>query len=155
MSRRFVWPSLERARNAVVSLWSRLEAYTPFGMHRADLDELRERLKQANRHVAECESLVGSWEELMQRRAAERQDVALSRDMLKIFSADLEAATKEKMRAEKLLNKRLRELFIGAKGRRPKTDEELDAWLASAEGKAATAFEPTSLPSSRDSSRRS
>jgi hypothetical protein len=37
------------------------------------------------------------------------------------------------------------DLFEGAKGRRPKTDQELNDWLASTEGKAATAFEPTSL----------
>lgn len=36
-------------------------------------------------------------------------------------------------------------LFEGAKGRRPKTDRELEEWLASAEGKAATAFESTSI----------
>ena len=40
---------------------------------------------------------------------------------------------------------RLLDLFEGAKGRRPKTDQELNNWLASPEGKAATAFEPTSL----------
>ena len=40
---------------------------------------------------------------------------------------------------------RLLELFEGAKGRRPETDQELNDWLASPEGKAATAFEVTSL----------
>jgi hypothetical protein len=40
---------------------------------------------------------------------------------------------------------RLLDLFEGAKGRRPETDQELNNWLASPEGKAATAFEPTSL----------
>ena len=40
---------------------------------------------------------------------------------------------------------RLQDLFEGTKGRRPKTDQELKEWLASPEGKAATAFEPTSL----------
>ena len=40
---------------------------------------------------------------------------------------------------------RLCDLFEGAKGRRPETDQELNDWLASTEGKAATAFEPTSL----------
>ena len=39
----------------------------------------------------------------------------------------------------------LRDLFEGAKGRRPKTDRELEEWLASPEGKAATAFELTSV----------
>ena len=41
--------------------------------------------------------------------------------------------------------KRLLDLFEGAKGRRPETDQELDDWLATPEGKAATAFELTSL----------
>jgi len=36
-------------------------------------------------------------------------------------------------------------LFEGIKGRRPETDRELDEWLASPEGKAATAYELTSL----------
>jgi hypothetical protein len=40
---------------------------------------------------------------------------------------------------------RLRDLFEGAKGRQPETDQELQDWLASPEGKAATAFEMTSL----------
>jgi hypothetical protein len=46
----------------------------------------------------------------------------------------------EKNQAQTLLD-----LFEGAKGRRPKTDQELDEWLASPEGKAATAFELTSV----------
>ena len=36
-------------------------------------------------------------------------------------------------------------LFEGAKGRRPKTNRELQEWLTSAEGIAATAFELTSV----------
>ena len=39
----------------------------------------------------------------------------------------------------------LANLFEGVKGRQPKTDQELNEWLASPEGKAATAFETTSL----------
>ena len=39
----------------------------------------------------------------------------------------------------------LLELFEGTKGRRPETDQELNDWLAASEGKAATAFELTSL----------
>ena len=41
--------------------------------------------------------------------------------------------------------KRLLDLFEGAKDRRLETDQELDDWLATPEGKAATAFELTSL----------
>jgi CRP/FNR family transcriptional regulator, nitrogen fixation regulation protein len=37
------------------------------------------------------------------------------------------------------------ELFEGVKGRRPKTEEELDEWMFSPEGKAATQFNLTSL----------
>jgi hypothetical protein len=49
---------------------------------------------------------------------------------------------KENKRAE---TPKLLELFEGAKGRRPETDQELKDWLATSEGKAATAFELTSL----------
>jgi hypothetical protein len=48
----------------------------------------------------------------------------------------------EQKRAEA---QRLLELFEGAKGRRPETDHELNDWLASPEGKAATGFELTSF----------
>ena len=40
---------------------------------------------------------------------------------------------------------RLVELFDGVKGRLPKTEEELQEWLVSPEGKAATLFNFTSL----------
>jgi DNA-binding MarR family transcriptional regulator len=40
---------------------------------------------------------------------------------------------------------RLAECFEGAKGRRPKTEGELQEWFASPEGKAATLFNLTSL----------
>jgi hypothetical protein len=46
---------------------------------------------------------------------------------------------------EKKKDQRLLDLFEGAKGRQPETDQELDEWLASPEGKAATAFEVTSV----------
>ena len=35
-----------------------------------------------------------------------------------------------------------RDAFAAIKGRPPKTDRELEEWLASDEGKAATVFEP-------------
>jgi hypothetical protein len=47
---------------------------------------------------------------------------------------------REKMEAQRLLV-----LFEGVKGRRPDTDQELEEWLASPEGKAATEFELTSV----------
>lgn len=54
-----------------------------------------------------------------------------------------EESLSDKMETEKA--QRLLDLFEGAKGRLPKTDQELDEWLASSEGKAATAFELTSV----------
>ncbi len=47
---------------------------------------------------------------------------------------------------DKMEAQHLQDLFEGAKGRRPQTDQELKDWLATSEGKAAIAFEPTSLP---------
>ena len=46
--------------------------------------------------------------------------------------------------AEQAELKMLREAFQGIKGREPKTDQELQEWLASPEGQAATAFASTS-----------
>jgi hypothetical protein len=40
------------------------------------------------------------------------------------------------------LDERLRDIFKGVTRRLPQNDEELNHWLASPEGKAATAFEP-------------
>jgi DNA-binding transcriptional regulator YhcF (GntR family) len=45
------------------------------------------------------------------------------------------------------------ELFEGVNGRRPKTEKELKEWLVSAEGKAATLFNLTSLPHWKDTGR--
>jgi hypothetical protein len=50
-----------------------------------------------------------------------------------------------KEEAEKAQAPTVREIFEGIKGRPPKTDQELEEWLASAEGKAATIFEPTAV----------
>jgi hypothetical protein len=55
--------------------------------------------------------------------------------------------------SEKEERKRSLDLFEGAKGRPPKTDQELDEWLASPEGKAATAFEVTSVSRWREAGR--
>src|SRR5262245_4548517 len=123
--------------------------------HGESLLWLRDRLEQANRRVAECEQLVAGWRELLHRQEADGSVVASSRDMLKVFCADLEEAISEKERAEKLIKKTLRKFFVGAKGRRPYSDDEVDEWLASAEGKAATAFEPAPLPESARKRQRS
>jgi hypothetical protein len=50
----------------------------------------------------------------------------------------------DKMDAENAKAPRPLDIFEGIKGRLPETDRELEEWLASAEGKAAMMFEPTS-----------
>jgi len=52
--------------------------------------------------------------------------------------------SKEK-KAEKTQVQILRDAFEGMKGRQPKSDRELNEWLATDEGKQATMFEPTSM----------
>ena len=54
-------------------------------------------------------------------------------------------AENEKTQAEKNQAQILRDVFEGMKGRQPKSDQELNEWLASDEGKEATIFESTSL----------
>ena len=54
-------------------------------------------------------------------------------------------ATSEKEEAEVPQVRTPHDIFEGIKGRRPKSDQELNEWLASPEGKAAMVFEPTSL----------
>ena len=44
--------------------------------------------------------------------------------------------------AEKAQAKMLRDIFEGIKGHPPKSDQELNEWLATDEGKEATYFEP-------------
>jgi hypothetical protein len=51
----------------------------------------------------------------------------------------------DKEKAEKAQAQMLRDIFEGIKGRPPRSDQELNEWLASDEGKEATIFEPTSL----------
>jgi hypothetical protein len=41
----------------------------------------------------------------------------------------------------------LRDAFEGMKGRQPKSDDELNEWLATDEGKAATMFDDTTVSS--------
>ena len=51
----------------------------------------------------------------------------------------------EKEKADKTQAQILRNAFEGLKGRQPRSDQELNEWLASDEGKQATIFEPTSV----------
>ena len=53
--------------------------------------------------------------------------------------------TSEKKEAKIPQARTTHDIFEGINGRRPKSDQELNEWLASPEGKAAMAFEPTSL----------
>jgi hypothetical protein len=110
-----------------------------------DLDALRARLGRANRRVAESERLVAGWRDVTAREQEAGLDVSVAHDLLKTFQTGLEVAVSEKDGAEKTLALRLLDLFEGVRGRLPKNDQELDDWLASPEGKAATAFESTSL----------
>jgi hypothetical protein len=49
----------------------------------------------------------------------------------------------EKKKAEKARAQILSDAFEGMKGRQPKSDRELNEWLATDEGKQATIFEST------------
>jgi hypothetical protein len=48
----------------------------------------------------------------------------------------------EEKKVEKTQGQILCDAFEGMKGRRPKSDQELNEWLATDEGKQATMFEP-------------
>lgn len=117
-------------------------ASSPRGLD--DLDALRDRLENAKRRVAESERLVAGWREVTEREQAAGHDVAVARDLLKTLENGLEVAMSDKEEAERALRQRLLDIFEGARGRLPKNDQEVHEWLASPEGKAATAFEPTS-----------
>jgi hypothetical protein len=49
------------------------------------------------------------------------------------------------MELEQVQAPTLQDLFEGVKGRRPKSGDELNEWLATDEGKEATMFEATSV----------
>jgi hypothetical protein len=51
----------------------------------------------------------------------------------------------EEAKADKTQVQILRDAFEGMKGRQPKSDRELNEWLAADEGRLATMFEPTLL----------
>jgi hypothetical protein len=53
------------------------------------------------------------------------------------------ATMSEEKKAEKTQVQILYDAFEGMKGRRPRSDQELNEWLATDEGKQATMFEPT------------
>ena len=135
----------------VVGLWTSVS--TPGGLKQVGV--LRRRLEIANQLVAQSEALIAGWRELAERQQAAGHDTSTSRKLLETFQADLKAALREKEHAERALKRRVRDFFVGAKGRRPETDQELEEWLASREGNAATAFEPMPLSPSAESRHRS
>lgn len=51
----------------------------------------------------------------------------------------------EKQKLAKTRTQLLRDAFEGMKGRQPISDDELNQWLATDEGKEATLFDDTSL----------
>jgi hypothetical protein len=53
----------------------------------------------------------------------------------------------EKEKAAKTRDQFLRDAFEGMKGRRPTSDNELNQWLATDEGKMATMFDDTMVSS--------
>ena len=108
------------------------------------LDDVHARLEQAAHRVLYYEQLVAGWRELVASEDALGRDVSTPRAMLERFQVDLEVAMAEKRQAENAQAKMLLDLFEGSRGHLPKTDRELNEWLASPEGKAATLFEPTS-----------
>ena len=54
------------------------------------------------------------------------------------------SAMNDNKEAEKAQTPTPRDIFEGIKGRPPKTDQELEEWLASDDGKVAAMFEPAS-----------
>ena len=59
----------------------------------------------------------------------------------------------EKEKSEKTHAQILRDAFEGMKGRQPKSDQELNDWLGTDEGKEATIFEATALSTWGDKAR--
>ena len=59
----------------------------------------------------------------------------------------------EKEKSEKTHAQIRRDAFEGMKGRQPKSDQELNDWLATDEGKEATIFEATALSTWGDKAR--
>src|SRR5215211_4162664 len=148
--------SMEFGRKIVSWVTARFRPHpviTPRGPN--GVDALRDRLEEGGRRVAQSERMVDGWRDLIDRMQVEGSDVTAARSLLETFQASQEAAISDKKEAEKALARRLRDVFEGVNGRAPKTDHELAEWLASAEGKAATTFEPAPLPPWMELGRRS
>ena len=89
---------------------------------------------------------------LVSSLAAERRPVGLKHFQLKFDDPSHASISKlgavnmnEKESAPKTQAQFLRDAFEGIKGRQPTSDDELNQWLATDEGKAATMFDDTTL----------
>jgi len=103
---------------------------------------LRDLLHIANEQVARSHWLAAEWRALTRRKDAAGREASEASELLDHFEKDLEAAIRAKEGAEQALARKLHAIFVGINRRPPRTEDELRAWLASPEGKAATAFEP-------------
>jgi hypothetical protein len=151
LSKKFLRRSMEFERKIMSRVTGRFRSHraiTPHGLN--GVDALRGRLEEASRRVGQSERVVDGWRDLIDRKQVEGDDVFAARSLLETFQASLEAAISDKTEAQEALAQRLRDLFKGANGRASKTNHELDEWLTSPEGRAATAFEPTPLPRWRE-----
>jgi hypothetical protein len=156
LSKKLLRRSMEFERKIMSRVTGRFRSHRVITPHASmALDALRDRLEEASRRVAQSERIVDGWRDLIDGKQVEGGDATAARSLLEAFQASLEAAISDKKEAEEALARRLRDLFEGANGRAPKTDHELDEWLASPEGRAATAFEPTPLPRWMEIGRRS
>jgi CRP/FNR family transcriptional regulator, nitrogen fixation regulation protein len=114
--------TMMRDRSETPAIWSCLKKSTSENRHHAD----------RKRKSIQDRSAGGTAEQLNRRsgRVLTKEEVSRER---------------ERGKEERKKGQRLLDLFEGAKGRRPETDQELGQWLASPEGKAATAFELASV----------
>jgi len=143
-------------RSIAVPFWLKhsWSAHVGADRERKQVSALRDRLRVANEQVAHSRWLLAEWRVLTQRKDTAGREVSESSGLLDHFEKDLEAAIRAKDGADQALTRKLRAIFIGINRRPPRTGDELKAWLASPEGKAATIFEPTLAPPS-DRRRRS
>jgi hypothetical protein len=131
-----------------------VSAVRQHGAERApDLDTLRHRLDEASRRVITDEQLVHGWRQVVESELAAGQDASLGQGLLRTFQLQLEEALSAEREAKGAHRQRLLDLFRGVTGHSPANDQELNAWLASPAGKAATAFEPTSHSTGSDRTR--
>jgi hypothetical protein len=145
--------SIEIKEEIAARLKSRLRPHGVGAGRGPTLDMLHGRLDETERRVREKERLVEGWREIIESEENGGPDASAARYLLRQFEMGLEVALSDREAAENALKKRLLDLFQGVRSHLPQNDEELHAWLASAEGKAATGFELTSLSVGGDRAR--